>query len=81
MSDASRDETWNPGLAHRVGPASYLNPVNLVNRKAGSHKVKGPVEDNLLSVLDLVPARRLKILRTISGQISPEKAFFVDLSP
>lgn len=58
MSAASRDETWNPGLAHRVESASYLNPVNLVNRKARSHKVKGPVNDNTPFVFDRVPTRR-----------------------
>lgn len=42
MSATSRDETWNPGLAHRVEPVSYLNAFNLVvNRKARNRKVKG----------------------------------------
>src|SRR6266403_672629 len=31
MSATFRDETWNPGLHHRVEPASDLNPVDLVN--------------------------------------------------
>ncbi len=30
-SAAFRNETWNPGLYHRVEPASGLNPVDLVN--------------------------------------------------
>src|SRR5208282_3381093 len=31
MSATFRNETWNPGLYHRVEPASDLNPVDLVN--------------------------------------------------
>src|SRR5882672_7948852 len=31
MSATLRNETWNPGLYHRVEPASNLNSVDLVN--------------------------------------------------
>src|SRR6266404_3332048 len=31
MSAIFRNETWNPGLYHRVEPASDLNSVDLVN--------------------------------------------------
>ena len=31
MSATFRNETWNPGLYHRVEPASDLNSVDLVN--------------------------------------------------
>src|SRR6476620_3994143 len=36
MSATFRNEAWNPGLYHRVEPASDLNSVDLVNRSFGN---------------------------------------------